>query len=99
VDEIEQFSDTAMAGKRLALSKRHLSLKGGRDSKLACSNLTAIKRANVHFDGGVASRTILFPDGSRNTLGRMQPAEYAFGADAAEVMEIERAGWTTYGYP
>jgi purine/pyrimidine-nucleoside phosphorylase len=51
-------------------------------------NVTVVKRANVYFDGGVASRTILFPDGSKKTLGLMQPGEYEFGTDAAEVMEI-----------
>jgi uncharacterized protein YaiE (UPF0345 family) len=52
------------------------------------SNVTVVKRANVYFDGGVTSRTILFPDGSKKTLGIMQPGEYEFGTDAAEVMEI-----------
>ncbi len=52
------------------------------------TNVTVVKRANVYFDGGVTSRTILFPDGSTKTLGIMQPGEYEFGTDAAEVMEI-----------
>lgn len=52
------------------------------------ANVTVVKRANVYFDGGVTSRTILFPDGSKKTLGIMQPGEYDFGTDAAEVMEI-----------
>jgi uncharacterized protein YaiE (UPF0345 family) len=51
-------------------------------------NVTVVKRANVYFDGGVTSRTILFSDGSKKTLGLMQPGEYEFGTDAAEVMEI-----------
>ena len=50
--------------------------------------VTVVKRANVYFDGGVTSRTLIFPDGSRKTLGIMQPGEYEFGTDAAEVMEI-----------
>lgn len=52
------------------------------------SNVTVVKRANVYFGGGVTSRTILFPNGSKKTLGIMQPGEYEFGTDAAEVMEI-----------
>jgi len=52
------------------------------------SNVTIIKRANVYFDGGVTSRTLLFPDGTKKTLGLMQPGEYEFGTDAPEVMEI-----------
>jgi purine/pyrimidine-nucleoside phosphorylase len=52
------------------------------------ANVTVVKRANVYFDGGVTSRTVLFPDGSKKTLGIMLPGEYEFGTDAAEVMEI-----------
>ena len=52
------------------------------------SNVTVIKRANVYFDGGVTSRTVLMPDGSKKTLGIMQPGAYEFATDAAEVMEI-----------
>ena len=56
------------------------------------SNVTIIKRANVYFDGGVTSRTLLFPDGTKKTLGLMQPGEYEFGTDAPEVMEILAGG-------
>jgi uncharacterized protein YaiE (UPF0345 family) len=52
------------------------------------SNVTVVKRANVYFDGSVTSRTVLFPDGSKKTLGIMLPGDYEFGTDAAEVMEI-----------
>jgi len=52
------------------------------------NQVTVVKRANVYFDGGVTSRTLVFPDGSKKTLGIMQPGEYEFGTDAAEVMEI-----------
>lgn len=51
-------------------------------------NVTVIKAANVYFDGKVASRTVLFADGSKKTLGLMQPGEYEFGTAKAEVMEI-----------
>jgi uncharacterized protein YaiE (UPF0345 family) len=51
-------------------------------------NVTVIKAANIYFDGKVASRTVLFGDGSKKTLGLMQPGEYEFGTAQAEVMEI-----------
>jgi purine/pyrimidine-nucleoside phosphorylase len=51
-------------------------------------NVAVIRKANVYFDGKVTSRTILFADGSRKTLGIMLPGDYEFGTDAAEVMEI-----------
>jgi len=51
-------------------------------------NVTAVKKANVYFDGKVTSRTFIFPDGSKKTLGVMMPGEYEFGTDAKEDMEI-----------
>jgi uncharacterized protein YaiE (UPF0345 family) len=51
-------------------------------------NVTVVKKANVYFDGGVTSRTVLFDDGSKKTLGIAQPGEYIFNTAAAELMEI-----------
>ena len=51
-------------------------------------NVTVIREANVYFNGGVTSRTVLFVDGSKKTLGIMQPGEYEFSTDKAELMEI-----------
>ena len=52
------------------------------------TNVTVTKKANVYFDGKVTSRTLTFADGSRKTLGILQPGEYTFNTDAAERMEI-----------
>lgn len=51
-------------------------------------NVTVIKKANVYFEGKVSSRTILFPDRSKKTLGIMLPGEYEFGTASKELMEI-----------
>jgi uncharacterized protein YaiE (UPF0345 family) len=51
-------------------------------------NVTVVKQANVYFNGGVTSRTVIFEDGSKKTLGIAQPGEYTFNTDAAELMEI-----------
>ena len=51
-------------------------------------NVTVVKKANIYFDGRVVSRTLLFADGSKKTLGIMQPGEYEFSTDTAEIMEI-----------
>jgi hypothetical protein len=51
-------------------------------------NVAVVKKANVYHDGKVTSRTVLFPDGARKTLGVMLPGEYDFGTDAPEVMEV-----------
>ncbi|MBN2713566.1 MAG: pyrimidine/purine nucleoside phosphorylase [Planctomycetes bacterium] len=50
--------------------------------------VTIVKKANVYSDGKVTSRTVIFPDGSRKTLGIMLPGEYEFGTEAKEIMEI-----------
>ncbi len=52
------------------------------------NNVTVVREANVYFNGGVTSRTIRLADGSRKTLGIMQPGEYEFTTGAKEVMEI-----------
>lgn len=51
-------------------------------------NVTVVREANVYFGGGVVSRTVIFEDGTKKTLGIMQPGEYEFGTGAPEVMEI-----------
>lgn len=51
-------------------------------------NITIRKHANIYFEGKVTSRTILFADGSKKTLGIMMPGDYEFGTEAAEIMEI-----------
>jgi uncharacterized protein YaiE (UPF0345 family) len=51
-------------------------------------NVTVVKEANVYFEGRVTSRTILFDDGCRKTLGIMLPGEYEFNTASPELMEI-----------
>ncbi|MBP7219285.1 MAG: pyrimidine/purine nucleoside phosphorylase [Paludibacteraceae bacterium] len=52
------------------------------------NNVSIEKKANVYFNGNVTSRAVLFPDGTRKTLGIMMPGEYEFGTDSAELMEM-----------
>ena len=52
------------------------------------TNVTVVKKANSYFNGQVTSRTIKFSDGSRKTLGIMQPGDYEFGTAEKEIMEI-----------
>ena len=52
------------------------------------SNITIEKQANIYFDGKVTSRTLLFDDGTKKTLGIMLPGDYEFNTDAKELMEI-----------
>ena len=51
-------------------------------------DVTVVKKANVYFNGGVTSRTLLFRDGTKKTLGIMQPGEYEFSTGDKEIMEI-----------
>ncbi|MEA5112733.1 MAG: pyrimidine/purine nucleoside phosphorylase [Geobacteraceae bacterium] len=51
-------------------------------------NVTVIREANVYFDGKVTSRSVLFADGSKKTLGIMLPGEYTFDTGKPELMEI-----------
>ena len=69
-------------------------------------NVTVVKKANVYFDGKVTSRTVLFEDGTKKTLGIMLAGDYEFNTAAAEIMEmlggemtVQIAGeteWKTY---
>ena len=52
------------------------------------NNVTIVKKANVYFDGKVTSRSVIFADGSKKTLGIMLPGEYEFGTADKELMEI-----------
>jgi purine/pyrimidine-nucleoside phosphorylase len=51
-------------------------------------NVSAIAKANIYFDGKVVSHSIVFPDGSKKTLGLIYPGQFHFGTDKAERMEI-----------
>ncbi|MBN2442225.1 MAG: pyrimidine/purine nucleoside phosphorylase [Spirochaetales bacterium] len=51
-------------------------------------NVTIVKKANIYFSGKVTSRTIIFNDSSKKTLGIMLPGEYEFKTEDKEIMEI-----------
>ncbi len=51
-------------------------------------NVSVEKKANFYFEGKVTSRSILFADGSKKTLGIMLPGEYEFNTSQKELMEI-----------
>ncbi|MBP1151500.1 MULTISPECIES: pyrimidine/purine nucleoside phosphorylase [Methylocaldum] len=70
-------------------------------------NVSVVKKANVYFDGKCVSHTVLFPDGSRKTVGVIFPSALAFSTAAPETMEINAGAcrvrlageteWKTYG--
>lgn len=51
-------------------------------------NVTVVRKANIYFEGKVSSRTIVFADGSKKTLGIMLPGDYEFNTADKEIMEI-----------
>lgn len=51
-------------------------------------NITIVKKANIYYEGKVTSRTVIFDNGEKKTLGIMMPGDYEFATDKKEVMEI-----------
>ena len=52
------------------------------------TGVTVATKANVYFDGKVVSHSVLFPDGTKKTLGLIYPGSFHFGTGAPERMEI-----------
>ena len=50
--------------------------------------VSIIKKANIYFDGKCVSHTVLFPDGTRKTLGVIFPSLLTFNTAEPELMEI-----------
>jgi len=69
-------------------------------------NVSVVKKANIYFDGKCVSHTVLFPDGTRKTVGIIFPSSLTFTTGAPEVMELNagrcrirlagESGWQTY---
>ncbi len=53
-------------------------------------NVSIAKAANILFEGNITSRTIVFEDNSRKTLGIMLAGEYELNTVHKEVMDIQR---------
>ncbi|HJV06429.1 MAG TPA: pyrimidine/purine nucleoside phosphorylase [Chromobacteriaceae bacterium] len=51
-------------------------------------NVSVSKRANVYFDGLCVSYTVTLADGTRKTVGVIQPSKLVFNTGAPEVMEL-----------
>ena len=52
------------------------------------AGVTVVTKANVYFDGGVVSHTVLLPGNVKKTLGIIRPGTYHFNTGAPERMEI-----------
>ena len=70
-------------------------------------NVSVKKKANVYFDGKCVSHTVLFPNGTRATVGVIFPGTLTFNTGSPELMEINsgvckvrlsgESEWKTYG--
>jgi uncharacterized protein YaiE (UPF0345 family) len=51
-------------------------------------NVSVDKKGNVFFDGKCVSHSVIFPDGSRKTVGVILPSTLTFNVNTPELMEI-----------
>ena len=69
--------------------------------------VSVVKKANVYFEGRCVSHTVLFPDGTRKSVGVILPSTITFNTGAPEVLECVQgrcrvrlrgeAEWKEYG--
>ena len=69
-------------------------------------NVSVVKKASIYFDGKCISHTVLFPDGSKKTIGVIFASKLTFNTGTPEIMEIvsgkckvrlaDATEWTTY---
>ena len=70
-------------------------------------NVSVVKKANIYFDGKCVSHTVMFPDGSRKTVGIIFPSSLTFSTGDPELIEVNSGkcrikldgeqDWKTYG--
>ncbi len=75
-------------------------------SNTTFENVSVVAKANIYFDGKVISHTVIFPDGTKKTIGLIYPGTFTFNTGAPEEMKIiagtckaRQAGvssWTSY---
>src|SRR4051812_12421018 len=71
------------------------------------NNVSVIAKSNIYFDGKCVSHTVLFPDGTKKTIGVIFPSTLNFGTAQPEKMDVvagkcrvkmkDSAEWKTYG--
>ena len=51
-------------------------------------NVSVVKQANVYFDGKCVSHTVLWPEGTRKSVGVILPSSLTFNTGEPERMEV-----------
>ena len=69
-------------------------------------NVSIVKKANIYFDGKCVSHSVLFPEGTKKSVGVIFPSSLTFNTGAAEIMELNagscrirlkgESDWKTY---
>jgi uncharacterized protein YaiE (UPF0345 family) len=50
-------------------------------------DVTVVKKANVYFDGKCVSHTVVFANGTKKSVGVIQPSQLLFNTGVPEIME------------
>lgn len=50
--------------------------------------VSVVKKSNIYFDGKCVSHSVIFPDGTKKTIGVIFPSTLKFNTGAPEIMEI-----------
>lgn len=51
-------------------------------------NVSVVKKANIYFDGKCISHNVIFPDGTKKSVGVIFASSLRFNTGAPEIMEI-----------
>jgi uncharacterized protein YaiE (UPF0345 family) len=51
-------------------------------------NVSVVKKSSIYFDGKCISHAVLFPDGSKKSIGVIFPSSLTFNTGVPEIMEI-----------
>jgi len=70
-------------------------------------NVSVIKKSNIYFDGKCISHNVIFPDGTKKSVGVIFASSLRFNTGAPEIMEIvgglckvrlaDATEWASYG--
>jgi len=70
-------------------------------------NVSVVKKSNIYFDGKCISHNVIFPDGTKKSVGVIFASSLRFNTGAPEIMEIvsglckvrpaDATEWTSYG--
>jgi uncharacterized protein YaiE (UPF0345 family) len=51
-------------------------------------HVSVVKKSNIYFDGKCISHNVIFPDGTKKSVGVIFPSSLRFNTGAPETMEI-----------